>query len=111
MGQWEAGEIDQMGGAAGGPGIGRHGGPGKSAAPFGTKAEISPSQYNPKGEHLASMMIKDRSIRGESKAELQRIAQAAQAEEGEDVDNAVVDRRSQQVKRNYFSVMAREASK
>ncbi|MCY2952393.1 MAG: hypothetical protein NTU53_10495 [Planctomycetota bacterium] len=109
VGQWQPGEINRPGGAAGGPGIGQHGGPGKSAAPFGTKTEMSPSQYNPKGEHLASMMVKDRSVRGESKAELQKIAEAAEAEEGEDVDNSAVDRRSQQVKRNYFNVMARDA--
>ena len=109
MGQWQPGEINRPGGGAGGPGIGQHGGPGKSAAPFGSKAAMSPSQYNPKGEHLASMMVKDRSVRGESKAELQKIAEAAEAEEGEDVDNSAVDRRSQQVKRNYFNVMARDA--
>ncbi|MGE5611908.1 MAG: hypothetical protein ACM359_21860 [Bacillota bacterium] len=109
IGEWQAGDSKRRGAGQGGPGIGWGGGLGKSPAPFGVKQERSKTFYDPKGEHLASMLVKDRSVKGESKLELQKIAEAAQAEEGDDIDESALDRRSQQVKRNYFRVMADEA--
>ena len=110
-GEWAEGDPDQFGRGQGGPGIGWGGRGDKNVAPSGFKQERSPTHYDPKGEHLASMMVKDRSVRGESKAELAKVAQAAQAEEGEDIDDSVVDRRSQQVKLEYFRVIGEEAKK
>lgn len=109
IGEWKAGDPKGRGAGQGGPGIGWGGGLGKSPAPFGVKQERSKTFYDPKGEHLASMLVKDRSVKGESKLQLQKIAEAAEAEEGDDIDESALDRRSQQVKRNYFRVMADEA--
>ena len=110
QGQWEAGDIDKDGNGMGGPGRGRGGQAPKSNAPFGTKQEISKSHYDEKGKHLASVFVKDRSIKGESKLELQKAVRAAAADEGDDVDDSRVDRRSQKVMEEYFRVMAEEAA-
>ena len=110
QGEWKPGEIDKQGNGMGGPGIGQGGQAPKAAAPFGLKQEISKSHYDDKGKHLASVYVKDRSIRGEAKLELQKAVEAAAADEGDDVDDSRVDRRSQKVMEEYFRVMAEEAA-
>ena len=110
QGEWKPGEIDKQGNGMGGPGIGQGGQAPKAAAPFGLKQEISKSHYDDKGKHLASVYVKDRSIRGQSKLELQKAIEAAAADEGDDVDDSRVDRRSQKVMEEYFRVMAEEAA-
>jgi hypothetical protein len=111
QGQWKAGDPNKKGQGQGGPGIGAGGGLGKDQAPFGSKQEISKTPYNEKGQHLASIYVKDRSIRGDAKLQLGDIAQAAAADEGDDVDNTQIDRRQQKVMQEYFRVMAEEAKK
>ena len=110
QGKWEAGEADKEGNGMGGPGIGRGGQAPKGSAPFSMKQEISKSHYDEKGKHLASVFVKDRSIKGEAKLALQKAVEAAAADEGDDVDDSRVDRRSQKVMEEYFRVMAEEAA-
>ena len=105
-GQWAAGDPNQPGGGQGGPGIGWGGGGDKSPAPFATKAEKDASPYDEKGQHLASVMIKDRSVRGESKAQLQEMLSAGQADAGDDIDDTRATQRAQEVQRRYFQTMA-----
>ena len=106
-GQWM--DQKQLGWNDGGIGAGERAP--KQAAPYGVKQEVSKSAYDEKGKHLASVYVKDRSIRGEAKMELRKVAEAAAAEAGEDIDDAMVDRRSLEVKRKYFQRMADEAGK
>lgn len=111
QGKWDAGDPDQKGKGQGGPGVAAGGGIGKNQAPFGSKQEVSKTPYNEKGQHLASMYVKDRSIRGDAKLQLQEVAKAAASDEGDDVDNTQVDRRQQKVMQEYFRVVAEEAKK
>lgn len=105
QGQWKAGDANKQGNGQGGPGIGAGGNMGKQAAAFGTKEEISQSQYDEKGKHLASVFVKDRSIKGESRARLEEVIKAGRADEADDVDDTRADRRAQEVQKKYFQVM------
>jgi hypothetical protein len=111
-GQWKAGDPDgKRGNGQGGPGQGAGGNMGKQGAAFGTKEENSPSQYDEKGKHLASVFVKDRSIKGESRAQLEEIIKAGRADEADDVDDTRADRRAQEVQKKYFQVMEGQLKK
>jgi hypothetical protein len=106
QGQWKAGDPNNKQGAGmGGPGQGFGGRGPKETAAFSTKEELSKSYYDEKGKHLASIYVKDRSIKGESKLKLQEVIKAGEADEGDDVDDSRADRRTQEVQRRYFKVM------
>jgi hypothetical protein len=106
QGEWKAGDPNNKQGAGmGGPGQGFGGQGPKSVAPYATKEELSKSYYDEKGKHLASIYVKDRSIKGESKLKLQEIIKAGEADEGDDVDDSRADRRTQEVQKRYFKVM------
>jgi len=105
-GEWKAGDPNNRRGAVmGGPGQGWGGQGDKTGAPYQTKEELSKSYYDEKGKHLASIYVKDRSIKGESKLKLQEVIKAGEADEGDDVDDSRADRRTQEVQRRYFKVM------
>jgi len=105
-GEWKAGDPNNRRGAGmGGPGQGWGGQGDKAGAPYQTKEELSKSYYDEKGKHLASIYVKDRSIKGESKLKLQEVIKAGEADEGDDVDDSRADRRTQEVQRRYFKVM------
>lgn len=106
QGEWKAGDPNNKPGAGmGGPGQGWGGRGDKNTAPFSVKEEVSKSYYDEKGKHLASIYVKDRSIKGESKLKLQEVIKAGEADEGDDVDDSRADRRTQEVQRRYFKVM------
>jgi myosin heavy subunit len=106
QGAWKAGDPNNNQGAGmGGPGQGFGGQGQKTGAPYSTKEELSKSYYDEKGKHLASIYVKDRSIKGESKLKLQEVIKAGEADEGDDVDDSRADRRTQEVQRRYFKVM------
>ncbi len=112
QGEWKAGDPNgKQGPGQGGPGQGWGGQGQKSAAPYSVKDEQSKSYYDEKGKHLASVYVKDRSIKGESKLKLQEVIKAGQADEGDDVDDSRADRRTQEVQRRYFKVMEDELKK
>jgi hypothetical protein len=106
QGEWKPGDPNNKQGAGmGGPGQGFGGQGQKNAAPFSVKEETSKSYYDKDGKHLASIYVKDRSVKGESKLKLQEVIKAGQADEGDDVDDSRADRRTQEVQRRYFKVM------
>jgi hypothetical protein len=106
QGQWQPGDPNKPGQGQGGPGIGAGGGGDKEPAPFAVKGERDVSPLNEKGQHLASVMIKDRSVRGESVAQLQEMLSAGQADAGDDIDDTRATQRAQEVQRRYFQTMA-----
>jgi uncharacterized phage infection (PIP) family protein YhgE len=110
-GQWQAGDPNKRGRGQGGPGIGEGGAGQKDPAPFGTKAEHSKSNYDERGKHLASVFVKDQSVKGEAKLQLEKALQAGAADEGDDVDDSRADRRTQEVQKRYFKVMDDELKK
>jgi hypothetical protein len=111
-GEWKPGDpANKRGRGMGGPGQGMGGQGQKQAAAYSAKQEISKSFYDEKGKHLASIYVKDHSIRGEAKLQLGKIVQAGQADEGDDVDDSRSDRRTQEVQRRYFKVMEDEVRK
>lgn len=105
QGDWKEGDINNQGNGMGGPGIGNGGRGQKSASPFSSKTEFSPSPYDEKGKHLASMYVKNGSIKGESRLELEQVIESAAADEGDDIDDTRADARSQEVQKRYFSVI------
>lgn len=106
QGQWAQGDPENNpGNGQGGPGQGAGGNTGKTVAPFSTKTEVSKSAYDEKGKHLASIYVKDRSVRGEAKLQLKEAIEAGQADAGDDIDESRVDRRTQEAVRRYFETM------
>ena len=113
QGKWAQGDPNKpFGPGQGGPGVGAGGNMGKAIAPFQAKSELSRSKVDEKnGKFLASVYVKDRSIKGEQKAKLAAALDAGQADEGDDVDDSRADKRSQNVEREYFNRMRDEVTK
>ena len=112
QGQWKPGDPQpgQPGGGGGTDGFG--GDQPKNLAAFAVKKEKSPSQVDEKGQHLASVFVKDKAVNpGESKLKLAEIIKAGKANEGGDVDDARADRRAQEVQKKYFQTIEEEAKK
>ena len=105
QGQWAQGNPNQQGNGMGQAGIGNGGQGQKQTTPYGTKSEVDAANYDKEGQHLASVYIKDRSIRGDAKLELAKIVGTAKAEEGDDIDESRADRRTQEAVRRYFKVL------
>lgn len=109
-GRWGEGEPNQRGAGMGGPGIGAGGRAEVSQAPFGVKKESSPTQNQDKGRLLASSFIKDnKPIKGAARADLKEVAVAAQQEAADEVDTERITRGAQNVVREYFGSLEKEA--
>jgi hypothetical protein len=115
QGQWQNGDPNQWQQAnPNGPGgLGRGAGDRsfKQNAPYAVKQEVAPSQDDEKGKILASTFVKAKSIKGESKAELRQVAQTAEQQQTDEVDQEGVSRPAQKVVREYFGSMEKDAGK
>jgi hypothetical protein len=111
QGQWAQGDPqNKPGNGQGGPGQGAGGNTGKAVAPAAFKSETSKSHYDEKGKHLASVYVKDKSIRGDAKLDLEKAVAAGLADEGDDIDDTRIDRRTQKVMQEYFRVVEKAAA-
>jgi hypothetical protein len=111
QGQWKQGDPKNKGNGMGGPGIGAGGVAQKEITPFGTKFEQSQSQEEEKGKVLASYMVKDQALKGESKAQMAKIIADAQKEAADEVDSEHANRQAQKVAQEYFRTMEKESQK
>ena len=111
-GNWKPGQgnPNQGNGPGGGEGQAWGDRSGKTAAPFKEKGEVDAGVYNDKGKHLASTYVKDKSVKGEAKLELQKAIEAAEADSADDIDDSRVDRRTQEAVKRYFEVMKKEVA-
>jgi len=109
QGQWAAGNPNQQGNGNGGPGQGN--GPRDKAevAPGDFKAEHSPSQDQENGKVLASTYVQASSVKGESKEQLHDVAEAAQREQTDEIDQERISRQDQQTVKHYFGSMQEDA--
>ncbi len=101
-GKWKAGDINGKGEGMGGPGRGAGGQASRENAPFAVKHENAPSVDNGKGRILASSLIKDNAPKGEAKAELQNVMQAAEKDAADEVEEDRVSRQARNVVQEYF---------
>ena len=108
-GQNEGGQVQPQDGMRQGGGIGAGDRSGKSLAAHGFKSEVSKSHYDEKGKHLASIYVKDKSVKGEAKMQLKEAIAAGQADAGDDIDDTRIDRRAQEAVRRYFQVVEEAA--
>jgi hypothetical protein len=83
----------------------------KDQAPFSVKQEISPSQDDEKGRILASNYIKDNNpIRGNSTESLKQVADRAQTEQTDEIDQERISRQAQHAVREYFKSMSTDGN-
>jgi hypothetical protein len=83
----------------------------KAQAPYGVKQEISSSEDIDDGKVLASTYIKAKTIKGESRAELQEVLAESEQEAPDEVDQERVSHQAQKVVRDYFKSVSDDASK
>ncbi len=81
----------------------------KAQAPYQVKTEISQSEDIESGAILANTLVKDKSIKGESKAKLSEVAQSALSEKTDEVDQERISRQAQKVVKGYFETIQNEA--
>lgn len=81
----------------------------KAPAPFTVKQEVSQSQDDEKGKLLASTLVKAGSIKGESKAELKNVAESAEKQMTDEVDQDRISRQARNVVKGYFGSMQQDA--
>jgi hypothetical protein len=108
-GQWKPGDNQDQGAGMGGPGRGEGGNAPYAPAPFGVKSEVSKSHDDDDGRVIASTLIKSESLKGESKAEIQKIVESETKEATDEVDQQRVSRQAQRAVREYFQSMAKDA--
>lgn len=72
------------------------------------KAEHSPSQDQEGGKVLASTFVQGSSVKGESREKLRDVAESAQREQTDEIDQQRISRQSQETVKNYFSTMGEE---
>jgi hypothetical protein len=81
----------------------------KAQAPYQVKQEVSQSEDIESGTILANTLVKDKSIKGESKAKLSEVAAAALSEQTDEVDQERISRQAQKVVKGYFETLQHEA--
>lgn len=108
-GQWQPGDPQDPGAGMGGPGQGQGGAAPYAPAPYGVKQEVSKSHDEEDGRVIASTLIKAEALKGESKAEIQRIVESETKEATDEVDQQRVSRQAQRAVREYFQSMAKDA--
>jgi hypothetical protein len=104
-GEWRPGDTNRAGRGQGGPGRGNGGGIGKEEAPYAIKKEAAPVQDIENGKILASTFVKAGTVKGESKVELSKVAEAALKDTTDEVDEEAVSKESQKVVKDYFETM------
>jgi hypothetical protein len=103
---WGQGNPQGKGQGMGGPGIGAGGRAGKDVSPFATKAEQSPTPDNEKGKILASNYIKDNHpVAGKSSETLKDVAEAAEHQAADEVDNERINAQARSAVKKYFQTM------
>jgi hypothetical protein len=118
-GQWANGQIEgqnqgEFRGQAGFAGANQGGiGAGdrtyKAQAPYTVKQEISQSQDDEKGRILASTYIKDnKPFKGESTASLQQVAEAAEKEQTDEIEQERISRQASQAVKGYFGSLSED---
>ncbi len=106
---WAAGDPQGKGAGMGGPGIGAGGRAAKNPSPFASKPEMDSSPDNQKGKVLASTYIKDNHpIAGKSGETLKDVAEAAQKEADDEVDNERIGLQARSTVAKYFKTMTDE---
>jgi hypothetical protein len=93
--------------AGGGIAEGRRAAP--TPAPFGVKEELSSSATIEKGKLLASNYVKASALKGESKAQLKRVTEAAETEATDEVDQTRVSRQAREAVKEYHRSMQKDA--
>jgi hypothetical protein len=122
QGQWNGGQVagdpkkqGQWNGQAG-PAGANQGGQGagdrtyKAQAPYQVKQEVDSSEDIESGAILANTLVKDRSIKGESKAQLSKVAASALNEATDEIDQERISRQAQKVVKGYFETLQHEAA-
>ncbi len=112
-GQWQQGQNNQgnpkpnqgMGGA----GIGAGPRDQKEEAPYAVKQEIDSSKDIEEGKILASTLVKAKSEKGKSTVGLQQVAQKAEKESTDEVEQERISRQAQQAVKEYFRSVADDA--
>ena len=77
-------------------------------APFGVKEELSNSATIDKGKLLASNYVKASALKGESKAQLKQITEAAETEATDEVDQTRVSRQAREAVKEYHRSMQKD---
>ncbi len=107
---WAQGDPKGKGAGMGGPGIGDGGRAAKNPSPFASKPEMDSSADNEKGRILASLYIKDNHpISGKSGESLKDVAQAAEKDADDEVDNERIGNQAKSTVRKYFQSMENDA--
>jgi len=106
QGEWN-GQAGPAGANQGGVGAGDR--TYKAQAPYQVKQEVSQSEDIEGGAILANTLVKDKSIRGESKAKLTEAAKVALSQETDEVDQERISRQAQKVVKGYFETLQQEA--
>ena len=73
------------------------------------KQEVSQSEDIEGGAILANTLVKDKSIKGESKVKLSQAAQSALSQETDEIDQERISRQAQKVVKGYFETLQHEA--
>ena len=74
------------------------------------KQEVDSSEDIESGAILANTLVKDRSIKGESKAKLSEVAASALSEATDEIDQERISRQAQKVVKGYFETLQEEAA-
>ncbi|MGB7160600.1 MAG: hypothetical protein WBD40_21220, partial [Tepidisphaeraceae bacterium] len=106
QGQWQ-GQAGPAGANQGGQGAGDR--TYKAQAPYAVKQEVSQSEDIEGGQILANTLVKDKSIKGESKAKLSEAAAAALSQETDEIDQERIGKQAQKVVKGYFETIQSEA--
>ena len=77
-------------------------------APFGVKEELSNSATIDKGKLLASNYVKASALKGESKAQLKQVVEAAETEATDEVDQTRVSRQAREAVKEYHRSMQKD---
>jgi hypothetical protein len=107
---WAAGNPQGKGAGMGGPGVGAGGRASKAPSPFASKPEMDASGDNQKGRILASFFVKDNHpIAGKSGETLKDVAQAAEKDADDEVDNERIGNQAKSTVKKYFQSMEQDS--
>ncbi len=102
------GDPNGQGPGGGGPGQGQGAQMGVAEAPYTVKQEVSHSKDIKTGKVIAATFVKADAIKGESKAEVQQVAESALKDATDEIDSERVSRQAQNVVKNYFGSLGEE---
>jgi hypothetical protein len=112
QGEFQLGDPEGRGGkgdgGGGGPGQASGARPKPQVAPFAVKPEVSHSDTIEKGKILASSFVKADALKGETKAKLQSVTEAAETEQTDEVDNSRVSRQAREAVKEYHRAINKD---